>query len=169
MGQIYLGNIPIVGNKNSSSLPIKDFIDDKEPSVDKVYSSEKTEKRLEEVQNSLIAGQESMVNLWQKTILSATNGTTKYFSTNEGNAINKVNVQCYKLVPGDSGITQTLKEYNNGEKENFFFNEKNIEFLKDKVKIRDLYTINKTSKDNYYETEIFKKVDFYELVGLEVE
>lgn len=165
MGQIYLGNIPIVGNKNSSSS--ENFINDEGAYPDKVYSSKKTEKRLEEVQNSLIAGQESMVNLWQKNSLSVKANDTITFTTADNGNISKVIVQCFKFVPGEKNTTQIIKNFNNGEEENFYHSEC-MEF-NGVARIRNHYEYkNILNNDGLYESQVINLKEYVDLHRIEV-
>lgn len=80
---------------------------------------------------------------------------------------NKVLVQCYKFVEGEKDIISTIKTFNNTEKDNFFYDEDNIEFT-DSMHIKKEHEINsrKNSK-GYYETDVIDKKLLFELVNIE--
>lgn len=154
---IYLGNKKVADLAGDGSAG--NSIDDTTVSVETSYSSSKTEERLEEVKNTLIAGQESMVNLWQKTALGVKEGNTISHITSEDNSVDKIVVQCYKFVPGDTNIVQVLKEFNNGDEENFYHSE-NVEF-NGVARIKDLYDLKVSlNADGFYESEEIDKSEF---------
>lgn len=162
---IYLGGINLTNSNNGSTTSTE--IDDNNISDTTTYSSQKTEQRLEEVQNTLITSQESTVNLWQKTALGVKEGDTISHITSENNSVDRLIVQCYKFVPGDTNVVQVLKEFNNGDKENFYHSE-NVEF-NGVARIKDSYDIQVViNKDGFYESEEINKNDYLILDRIEV-
>lgn len=166
---IYLGNVRVANNNTATNGGGGNGteIDDTAVSDKTTYSSQKTEHRLEEVKNSLIASQEGMVNLWQKTALGVTKGDTISHITSEDNSVDKLVVQCYKFVPGDTNIVQVLKEFNNGDEENFYHSE-NVEF-NGVARIKDVYDLKASlNTDGLYESEEINKSEFATLNRIEV-
>lgn len=166
---IYLGSqiIANVGGDNSSAgsgsnTDLTNLIDDTTASATKVYSSQKTEERLEQVESKLQSSADGTAKMWQKTILNAQNGTAKYYETDADNVIDKIMIQCYKFVPGETGIVQTLKEFNNGDAGNFYYSE-NVQF-EDGMSIKDSFIFHTDlNSDGYYETCLIDKNSFAEL------
>lgn len=165
---IYFGSQKIAnvsGNSSSGSgshIDLTTLIDDTTPLPVKVYSSKKTEERLEEVENKLQSSADGTAKMWQKTILNAENGTVKYYETDADNAIDKIMIQCYKFVPGETGIVQTLKEFNNGDADNFYHSEY-VQF-EDGMKIKDCYRYQTmVNADGCYETELLDPNSFAEI------
>lgn len=141
--------------------------DESAESENTVYSAKQTEKRLTEVQNTLVAGQDSQVNMWQKTTIGATANMPIYYTTDDTNAIDKIIVQCYKFVPGDKGVVQVLKEFNNGDESNFYHTD-NVEF-NGVARIKDSYILENTlNEDGLYESEIINKEEFLLLNGISI-
>ena len=81
---------------------------------------------------------------------------------------NKVIVDCYKFVSGEENVISTIKTFNNTEKDNFFYDEENIEFT-DSMHIKKEYELNLTkNNDGFYESEIIDMNKFLELSLSEV-
>lgn len=145
----------------------KKIINDSDPqSESTAYSAKKTEHRLKEVQNTLVSGQENLVNMWQKTTLNAVTGTPIFYTTDDENSIDKILVQCYKFVPGEQNIVQVLKDFNNGDGENFYHTD-NVEF-NGVARIKDSYTLNNImNNDGLYESSVISKDEFLLLNRIE--
>ena len=77
----------------------------------------------------------------------------------------KIFIQAYKFVAGEQDIVAILKEFNNGNKDSFYYNEENVEFS-DGMKIKNQYTILSLLNGEVYESEVINKTDF--INGFEV-
>lgn len=85
------------------------------------------------------------------------------------NKKNDLIVQCYEFKEGEQDVVTTLREFNNTDSNNFYYDEDNIVF-DNGMKIKNNYKINETlNSDGYYETEIITKSNYLELIGMEVE
>lgn len=168
---IYLGEqlVGSVGGAGNSTNPVKpsDFIDDTLNSTEKAYSSTQTEKRLNEVQNTIQNRQDSMVKMWQRSVVSAKiNGTTN-FTTSEDHTLDKLQIQGYKFIEGEIGIVETIKNFDNGDETSFYYSD-DVDF-NGVMKVKDEHPLGKTlTNDGYYETGIINKEEFLELHNMEV-
>ena len=77
----------------------------------------------------------------------------------------KIFIQAYKFVAGEQDIVAILKEFNNGNKDSFYYDEENVEF-DDGMKIKNQYTILSLLNGEMYESEVINKADF--INGIEV-
>lgn len=140
---IYLGEqlVSNVGGANNSSPPIKpsDFLDDTKISADKAYSSSQTEKRLDEVKNTIQTGQDSMVKMWQRSMISAKINDSVNFTTSEDHSLDKLQVQAYKFIEGQTNIVENLNTFSNEEEASFFHSD-NAEFS-GTIKIKDEFPL----------------------------
>ena len=83
------------------------------------------------------------------------------------NKLNDLIVQCYEFQKGEQDIVTTLREFNNTDKDNFYYNEDIITF-DNGMKINNQYKLNSTlNSDGLYESEIINKSDYLNLIGME--
>lgn len=103
----------------------------------------------------------------QKNTLNVKTNDTITFST-DGNFLKTI-VQCYKLVPGNKGVTQIIKNFNNGEEENFYCTN-NIQFS-GIAKIKNTYNYQNEILNDYglYESEVINLKEYLVIQGIEVE
>lgn len=84
------------------------------------------------------------------------------------NKKNDLIVQCYEFKEGEQDVVTTLREFNNTDKDNFYYNEDNIDF-NNGMKVKNNYEISSTlNSDGFYESKIINKDDFIELYRIEV-
>lgn len=80
----------------------------------------------------------------------------------------KVFVQAYKFVAGQQDIIGTLKEFNNSNKDSFFYNKDKVEFFNSGMSIKNEYVYTSTKVDDLYESEEIDKSEYLDLIKLEV-
>jgi hypothetical protein len=168
---VFRGDKQVAGGGGGTTPPIDPttIIDDVIKAPNKVYSSNKTEERLLEVQNTISMGQSDKAKMWQKTYLNVKVGDTLYINTTGDYVLDKVIVQPYKFVEGTQNIVETLKTFNNTEASNFFYNDENVEFT-GAMRIIDKYNIGYSfeSVDGFYESDMINKSDYLIINGIEV-
>lgn len=154
---------------NVNDIDPSDIINDTAPVTDKVYSSKKTEERLQEVENSITGGGVDTAKMWQKTYLNVNAGDSLYINTTGDYIMDKAIIQPYKFIEGEQGIVETLKTFDNSEADNFYYNEENVVF-DGAMKIKDEYDLNFTydAENGYYESNVINKSDYIDLYGIGV-
>lgn len=98
----------------------------------------------------------------QKVLLNVVNGE-KYnivseYDMSEGKAI----VQAYKFIAGEQDVINTIKEFNNGEEANFYYDKDNLVF-NEGCSIRTEWNLQVTEQNGLYETEVINKAKFKEI------
>ena len=99
----------------------------------------------------------------QKVSLNVTSTEPIQIYTNDIN--NKLVIDNYKFVEGESDITSVLKEFNNKKESNFIYNNDEITFNNTSMSIKNEYllTNNLNNDTNLYESHIINKSDFIEI------
>lgn len=167
---VWLGDINIANlssNGNGGNIDSSSLLDDVNIRTDKTYSSQKIEERLDTVKDIIASEQGNMVKMWQKTLLNVTSGTVKRYTTSLDNIIDKIQVQCYKYIPGTKNRMETINDFDAADVDNFYHSD-NIEF-NGAMKIKDIYRYDfKTNADGFYETDVITKGDFIDFLHMEV-
>lgn len=84
------------------------------------------------------------------------------------NKKNDLIVQCYEFIPGEQDLVTTLREFNNTDKDNFYYNTENIEF-DNGMQIKNNYKLNNTQNDDkFYESELINKNDFLNIIEIKL-
>lgn len=79
----------------------------------------------------------------------------------------KVFIQAYKFISGEENVTNTVKEFNNGQEDSFYYTNGNIEFDENGCSIKESYEYKiKENSDGFYETEIINPKEYIEIVSL---
>ena len=99
----------------------------------------------------------------QKVSLNVTSTEPIQIYTNDIN--NKLVIDNYKFVEGESDITSVLKEFSNEKKSSFFYNNEEINFDDTSMSIKNEYLFSNTLNDdtNLYESDVINKSDFIEI------
>ena len=102
----------------------------------------------------------------QKVSLNVTSTEPIQIYTNDIN--NKLVIDNYKFVEGENDVTSILKEFNNGNKSSFFYNNEEINFNNTSMSIKNKYKLSNTLNDdtNLYESDVINKSDFIEISGV---
>ena len=88
----------------------------------------------------------------QKVSLNVTSTEPIQIYTNDIN--NKLVIDNYKFVEGENDVTSILKEFNNGKKSSFFYNNEEINFDDNGINIKNEYKLTDTLNSNgLYESE----------------
>ena len=88
----------------------------------------------------------------QKVSLNVTSTEPIQIYTNDIN--NKMIIDNYKFVEGENDVTSILKEFNNGKKSSFFYNNEEINFDDNGINIKNEYKLTDTlNSDGLYESE----------------
>ena len=88
----------------------------------------------------------------QKVSLNVTSTEPIQIYTNDIN--NKLVIDNYKFVEGENDVTSILKEFNNGKKSSFFYNNEEINFDDNGINIKNEYKLTDTlNSDGLYESE----------------
>lgn len=75
------------------------------------------------------------------------------------NKINDLIVQAYEFHEGEQDIVTTLREFNNTDSSNFYYDEAHISF-EDGMKIKNNFKIKSTlNSDNFYEIDLSNFID----------
>lgn len=147
------------------------IINDLIESNNTTYSSQQIEDKLTEIINTIGVGSGSgTAVVTQKTFLEvAIDDILNINSIDDKINLQNAIVQLYKFIPGTQDIVEIIKDFDNTEKESFYYNPENVEFT-GVMKIKDRYPLNFTynSTEGYYESEVINKSDFAELYGIEV-
>lgn len=149
-------------------------IEDTIPSDNYTYSSTQIEKRIaDSVSNLVLPTQNDAPTLWQKGFLNVSSGDTLELTTTQEYIIDKVLVQVFKYVEGETGVTKTFNKFTVDEEDSYFYNHDHVMFSNlngGQLKLKDTYTQNTAlNSDGFYESEVIKKSDFVELNSITVE
>ena len=88
----------------------------------------------------------------QKVSLNVTSTEPIQIYTNDIN--NKLVIDNYKFVEGENDVTSILKEFNNGKKSSFFYNNEEINFDDNGINIKNEYKLTDTlNSDGLYESD----------------
>lgn len=88
----------------------------------------------------------------QKVSLNVTSTEPIQIYTNDIN--NKMIIDNYKFVEGENDVTSILKEFNNGKKSSFFYNNEEINFDDNGINIKNEYKLTDTlNSDGLYESD----------------
>ena len=111
------------------------------------------------------------VKVHQKPLLNPDVNTPYSIPIGQGeHSENKVLVQAYKFTAGSDDIVETLKIFNNSNKDNFYYDDNNIEFSDGGCHIKNKWNLNLTqNEDGTFITEPINKSDFIGDIELEVE
>ena len=71
----------------------------------------------------------------------------------------KIFTQAYKFVAGEQDVISTLKEFNNANKDSFFYDSENVDF-NNGMKIKNQYVYNSTPVGELYSTDTINKTNF---------
>ncbi len=115
----------------------EDIINDESPSLESTYSSSKIETKLNDIESKIPSNTNGLLSIYQKTILDSTPGKQTNFVNEQ--KINSINVQCYKFENGQTGISEIIKEFNNGESNNFNYNKGTIVIDENGMRIKNKY------------------------------
>lgn len=99
----------------------------------------------------------------QKVSLNVTSTEPIQIYTNDIN--NKLVIDNYKFVEGESDITSIIKEFNNKKESNFIYNNDVVTFNNTSMHIKNKYLLTNNLNDdtNLYESDIINKSDFIEI------
>ena len=99
----------------------------------------------------------------QKVSLNVTSTEPIQIYTNDIN--NKMIIDNYKFVEGESDITSIIKEFNNKKESNFIYNNDVVTFNNTSMSIKNEYSLanNLNNDTNLYESDIINKSDFIEI------
>lgn len=104
----------------------------------------------------------------QKVLLNVTNGSVHSIPTIGDITDGKSIIQAYKFVQGEQNVIRTIKEFNNGEEENFYCDKSNISF-KNGCSINSEFLVKKNDGISAYNiTETISKTKFNGDIYLEV-
>ena len=72
------------------------------------------------------------------------------------NKLNDLIIQAYEFVQGEQDVVTTLKEFNNSDSNNFYYDKNNVEFDNNGCKIKNEYQYNsiKNTETNLYELDL---------------
>lgn len=111
--------------------------------------------------------QEGHNSIEQKVALNVNIGDTITIESVANMQEQKAFVQVYKYVEGESDVINTIKEFNNANKDNFICS--NDVTFNDSCHIKNEYTLESIlNSDNFYEITI-NKTEFLSLVGINSE
>lgn len=72
-------------------------------------------------------------------------------------------IQCFKHEDGAQNVIKNIKEFNNTNKDNFYFNSENISF-QNSMKINTTHKLESVlNGDGLYETSIIKKSNYKDI------
>ena len=99
----------------------------------------------------------------QKVSLNVTSTEPIQIYTNDIN--NKLVIDNYKFVEGESDITSIIKEFNNKKESNFIYNNDVVTFNNTSMHIKNKYLLTNNLNDdtNLYESDVINKSDFIEI------
>lgn len=99
----------------------------------------------------------------QRVLLNVNSGQIYTIQSDNDLSKSKAIIQAYKYVKGEQDIISTIKEFNNGEKENFFYDENNILFNADGCSIKNVFGIETTKSVSLYESETINRAEFIKI------
>lgn len=101
-------------------------------------------------------------NIEQKVLLDVKQGQTYLIKSKNDMSVGKTIVQAYKFLPGETDVISTVKEFNNGEEENFYCDKDNLVFSEG-CSIRTTWEVKVTKNNSLYETDVINKIEFREI------
>ena len=97
--------------------------------------------------------------MYQTTLLNAAVNVPQYLPTMCDLSDCKLIVQGYQFVVGEQNVVNTIKYFNNGNKDSFYYNENVVKFGED-MSIKNNYTYSSTKVGDLYESEEIDKTQF---------
>lgn len=101
----------------------------------------------------------------QRIILNTIANKDYHIDSHNDLSETKCLIQAYKFVAGGQDIIKTVKEFNNANESNFYYNKETVNFDDTKSSIKGEYKYNLTQHNstNYYTTGVIKKSDFVKI------
>lgn len=99
--------------------------------------------------------------LAQKVLLNVQNN--KRYNIPINNSNNRVLTQAFKFVEGEQNIIETIKSFQNNDKDNFYYDENNVIFNNEGSSIKNLFNLETINNNNLFESLMDEKNKFLEL------
>ena len=99
--------------------------------------------------------------MFQTTLLNVVADTPQYLPTMCDLTDCRLIVQGYQFIAGEQNIVNTIKYFNNGNKDSFNYNKDTVQFGED-MSIRNNYMYTSTKVGDLYETDEIDKTKFLE-------
>lgn len=99
--------------------------------------------------------------MFQTTLLNVVADTPQYLPIICDLTDCKLIVQGYQFIPGEQNIVNTIKYFNNGNKDSFNYNKDTVQFGED-MSIKNNYVYTSTKVGELYESEEIDKTKFLE-------
>lgn len=97
--------------------------------------------------------------MFQTTLLNVVADTPQYLPVMCDLTDCKLIVQGYQFIPGEQNVVNTIKYFNNGNKDSFYYNKDTVQFGED-MSIKNNYVYTSTKVGDLYETEEIDKTKF---------
>ena len=88
------------------------------------------------------------------------------------NKLNDLIIQAYEFTQGEQDVVTTLKEFNNSDSSNFYYDKDNIVFTSDGCKIKNEYEVTSTpstTEEGLYELDFSKENFISDITNITVE
>ena len=88
------------------------------------------------------------------------------------NKLNDLIIQAYEFTQGEQDVVTTLKEFNNGDSDNFYYDKDNLVFTSDGCKIKNEYEVTSTpstTEEGLYEIDFSKEGFISDISNISVE
>ena len=87
------------------------------------------------------------------------------------NKLNDLIIQAYEFVQGEQDVVTTLKEFNNKDASNFYYDSNNLVFTEDGAKIKNEYEIAsvKNEETGFYELDFSNEGFINEIADISIE
>ena len=88
------------------------------------------------------------------------------------NKLNDLIIQAYEFTQGEQDVVTTLKEFNNSDSDNFYYDKDNLVFTSDGCKIKNEYEVTSTpstTEEGLYEIDFSKEGFISDITNITVE
>ena len=88
------------------------------------------------------------------------------------NKLNDLIIQAYEFTQGEQDVVTTLKEFNNADSSNFYYDKDNVVFTENGCKIKNEYEVvstPSTTEEGLYELDFSKENFISDITNITVE
>ena len=89
----------------------------------------------------------------------------------KSNKLNDLIIQAYEFTEGTQDVVTTLKEFNNKDANNFYYDKDNLAFTDEGAKIKNIYNVMSTRNEDtgFYELDLSQEGFISDIVDISIE
>lgn len=87
------------------------------------------------------------------------------------NKLNDLIIQAYEFIQGEQDVVTTLKEFNNKDANNFYYDKDNLVFTNEGAKIKNIYNVMSTNNQDtgFYELDLSQEGFISDIADISIE